>query len=656
MLEIFEEVRSDYRFWELSSRAQKIVLSKKDPSFSKLSSEAQDIVLRKLELKKPLFDKDLDVQTGLTNVPLRIKLSFIDNPREREALLKTVYPETKRLPDGRLSYVNPETGRLTLIDEDPVSLRDLADWTGTIPEVIGGTVGSIGGAVSPVPGGAYIGAGAGTAAGRIVKKEIAEKIMGDFDIPESDKEYWTDIAIAGGIGIIGEAGGRLVIKGLSPFAKRIPAATKKAANYIRRFGGKLTPAQMTETRILDVLENVTESSLFGGGRIHAFKQSQREMIENIASDIAERFGARATIEEAGTLIQKTIMGNKKAFNVVARRLYEKVDKLANIQIPIKSLKSQAKTILKKIVPIEETTQKTLIPSLKNRTTAKLLRDFANLPDEVPFSYLQQWRSDLLQVGYGSSDLIPGKTQGIAKHLAKQIDNAFNNADSKLSGEGLQAFRKANAFWKKGKEIFNNSFIKTIVNKDPELISKSIFRRGAIQPIKKIKRMVNERTWRRLRGTYLNDLIFKQGLDSSGQISGKRIDVALRNMEESTLKEIFNPNELKELRHFVNATKLIQEKATGLGGGMLIQLTQAGAIMAPIMAPDRALTMGAAGILLGPAAMARIFTSDMGIKWLTQGLVTKATTKQGITLASRILALAGKEYLVEQQQPYIPPGP
>jgi len=51
------------------------------------------------------------------------------------------------------------------------------------------------------------------------------------------------------------------------------------------------------------------------------------------------------------------------------------------------------------------------------------------------------------------------------------------------------------------------------------------------------------------------------------------------------------------------------------------------------------------ILLGPYAMSRIFTSPLGIKWLTEGLTTSIGSKEAIRLAPRLIHLIGKEALM-----------
>ena len=643
---------------------------------------------------------EVDTTTGLTNIPLRMKLSFIDDPNNAEKYLNRFY-DSGRLPDGRLYYLNPETGKRTTVDEQGWSLKDLSDWAGMVPEIGYGTVGAIAGVGVPVPGATIVGAGLGTVAGKAVKKQIATGLLGEtpkYNLTDQDIK---DYLAAGAAGAAGEGVGMIGVKMLSPFAKYITPVHKRAVEFFKRYGGRLTPAQATEHRLLDTIEGVVEHSLFGGSKFREFRLSQDELSVSIADDIVNRFGNSATAEEAGLLVQKAIENKNIAFNKAANVLYKEVDRLAGgAQIDILPLKKEAQRLLKQLTPtktemiMEETTlkiidasgrpitttipkqvTKKLVPSLKNKSTVRILEDFAKLPDEVPFQYLQQWRSDLMQVGFAPTDLIPGKTAGMAKHLSKTIDNTFTRAEGGLSGDALEAFRKANGFWKLGKEKFNNNLIKSVAKKDPELIAQTIFKPNAIQPIKKIKAMLGEETYKKIRGVYTNSLLFKEsienqyptmtlneiknlpvpdiGMGPTGIISGNKLLNRLRGMGKSTLEEIYSKPELDDLFNFGNTLKLIQNRPPGTGGGMLIQLVQANAIMAlpiGIATGFESVSGTAAMALLSPPVLARLFTNKHGIQWLTKGLVTKRGSKEGIKLANRIIAIVGKENLKIAGQP------
>jgi len=506
-----------------------------------------------------------------------------------------------------------------------------------------------GGALGATVGHPIVGAGLGGAAAESLV-QLGEHAFFPEIAPKTSWEATKKIGWAGGREMLEEGIARAVIKVGAPFARKISPKTKEVMNYLKRYKGRLTPAQATEDRALDLLENVAESSLLGGGRMFEYKRGQELLLDTIANDITTRLGTRATKEQAGEVVQAIIKNKTDAFRKVGAGLYKKVDDVTKgIMINTKPLKREATKILKQMTPI--TKGKALMPSLANKSTVRVLRDFQNLPDAVPFSYLNQWRSDLLQVGYAPSDIIPGKTAGMAKYFAGNIDSLFKQAEGGLTGEAAEALQAANSYWRLGKERFNSALIKRIAKKNPEYVLPAFVKRGAIGDIQEVRKIIGPKAWGDVKGAYIQDLLFVQARDASGVLSGKKLQNILTKMTPETMSEIFGKASTKELKLFANTAMAVQQRAAG-GGGMLIQLTQAGAILSFPAFVAGGLTEVGAGttgtILLGPYAMGRIFTNPTGIKWLTEGLITGAGSKEAVRLTPRLIHLIGKEALAKDE--------
>lgn len=540
-------------------------------------------------------------------------------------------------------------------------------------QAAGGFAGGMAGAAVGHP---IVGAGLGGAAGEALV-QLGEHALIPGAAPQTSWEAAKKIGWAGGREMLEEGLARAVIKLGTPFAKKISPKTREIINYLKRYKGRLTPAQATEDRALDLLENVAESSLLGGGRMFEFKGKQIALLDTIAEDISSRLGSGATKEQAGEVIQAIIKNKTATFRKVGTGLYKNVDNATKgIMINTKALKREAARMLREltpkvskkttqitttkildelgqpiVAPITKTTKKALMPSLANRKTIRMLRDFQNLPDAVPFSYLNQWRSDLLQVGYAPSDIIPGKTAGVAKHFAGNIDALFKQAEGGLTGEALESLQAANSYWRLGKERFNSTLIKRITKKNPEFVLPAFVKRGNIADIQEIRKLIGPKAWEDVKGAYIQDLLFTQAKDVSGTISGKKLQNVLTKMTPGTMNEILGKAGSKELQLFAETAMAVQQRAAG-GGGMLIQLTQAGAILsvpAWVVGGRPGIGAGmATTVLLGPYAMGRLFTSPIGIKWLTEGLVTSAGSREAIRLTPRIIHLIGREALAKDE--------
>jgi len=535
-----------------------------------------------------------------------------------------------------------------------------------------GIGGMVGGGLGAKVGRPLVGAGLGGAAAESLV-QLGEHALTPGAAPQTSWEAGKKIGWAGGREMLEEGIARAVIKVGAPFAKKISPKTKGVIDYLKRYKGRLTPAQATEDRALDMLENVAESSILGGKRLFEFKGGQAELLDTISKDITERLGSRATKEQAGEIVQAMIKNKTDAFRKVGTGLYKKVDNASKgILINTKPLKIEAARMLSEltpkitkkttqmtttkvldelgqpfVTPITKITKEALMPSLASKNTVRMLKDFRNLPDAVPFSYLNQWRSDLLQVGYAPSDIIPGKTAGMAKHFAHNIDNLFKQAEGGLTGEALQSLQTANSYWRLGKERFNSTLIKRIAKKNPEYVLPAFVKRGNIADIQEIRKLIGSEAWEDVKGAYIQDLLFAQAKDTSGVLSGKKLQNILTKMTPETMTEIFGKASAKELQLFANTAMAVQQRAAG-GGGMLIQLTQAGAILSvPAWVAGGKPGIGAgmtATVLLGPYAMGHLFTNPTGIKWLTEGLITRKGTKEAIRLAPRIMQIISQEAL------------
>lgn len=578
---------------------------------------------------------NIDITTGLQNIPLRIKLGFLESDEARLKLLRTIYPDAHRLAeDHRLAFTNPNNGRLTVVDEQGFKLRDLADWIGFLPEVIGGTAGALITAPIPIPGARVAGAGVGMGLGRVGKLGIS-RLLGEEPLTADIlAKRGAESALIGGVGEMAGAG---ALRLASPYAKRILPETREAMKGFLKFGGRLSPAQATEARGMDILENIAEYSLIGSEPFRAFRVSQEKALINWADDIAVRVGNHMTPEQIGQLTINAITKRTQIHNKTAKVLYKRVDDLTKEAIiDTSSIKSVANKML-------EIAQRPYAKSLRSKTGERILKDFSNLPNQISFVEAQTLRSDLMGISRATTELIPGKIIGTAKNLTKAVDDAIQKSVPKES-EAINAFRNANRFWKEGKELFNSRLAKSLLRNNPEVIGKTIFRPGAITNIRMIKRMVDKKTFNRLRDGYLQTIIKPN--PQTATIEGGAILNRLSQMGDDTLKEIFSPEHLRDLKAFGEMAKRTQEPPGQGTGRVLIQLTQGGAALTLL---GTGLEAGAATTILGPAALARIMTHPQGIKWLTTGLITRTGTKEAIKLGTRILSLAGREAIRPEPQ-------
>jgi len=530
-------------------------------------------------------------------------------------------------------------------------VKDIPEYGGAI---LGGIVGTPAG-----PLGAIAGAGLGGAAGKAYQ-QIGEHVLGDPDVPKTSLEAAKEIGIAGGKQAAYEAGGRLVIGGinkvLSPFGKSVTPESVIAQKTLEQYMPKetspfrlisklrgekapaLLPAEATQNRTLDILENIAEGSLIGGKKIADYKTIVRpEAISNMMDDLVNQFGQRAEPDLVGEAFTMAVEKSLKPSRLAATTLYNTVDDMTkNIGIPTQSLKKFAQ-------PLAERAKE--IGSIEAKNAGDdLVQAIMELPETISYGSMKELRSRLISK-IDEFSIINKKAPAIgkAKQLVSLSDNAIENTLKTENPEALGLWRQANKLYREGSEQFDNEFIRRLIKQsvdkgNPEVIGKQIFKPAAISNIRKAKGAVDEGTWKQLQGWYLQDVI-KKSTTVEGEIVGKTFLDQLTGktgMGKQALSEIFNPTELKSILDVATTLEITTKKQAEGIGRMWIQLTQAGAVVG--LADERTRPYSVA-LLGAPAVLARLFTNPIAAKWLIQGAKLPASSPQAAAILTKLSGLA-----------------
>ena len=219
------------------------------------------------------------------------------------------------------------------------------------------------------------------------------------------------------------------------------------------------------------------------------------------------------------------------------------------------------------------------------------------------------------------------------------------------------------------KVYNDDLFKTLMDKDPELVYKSIVPQAADRPtlvtstfkiIDEVKdKAVRNQLKNKLRGEFLEDILTRSSTQSDQfgrQINGTKFEDLLKIKKKKTFNAFFEPNQIKNLVNFSNALKFSQgriRKRGGTPGAIFIQMKQSGAVM-QLVAGGTAGVLGspgiAAGIILTPAALARMMTNDKVIKYLTTGFrYNQNQTIAGRSFRQAIAAMASDGIISQDEK-------
>ena len=535
----------------------------------------------------------------------------------------------------------------------------------TEPETMAGIAGGITGGMVAGPPGAVAGAGLAGMGAKAVEQALE---------PEVEVSP-TEIAKAGarqaGYEAVGGILAKIAGKALRPFAKRITEEAKVAINTLDAYMPKtrslfapffekkvpvLLPAEATENRVLDVLQNIAEYSLVGGKKIADYKNIVRDKaINEMIDDMTRAFGKQADPDLLGDAIKLTVQKRLKGSKLVTEPMYNTVEEMAkDVQVPIEEIKKFAAPIVARAKEIG---------TIQSKAAGDdLAQAIMELNDTISFPAAKELRSRLLStVNEFSITNKKAPAIGKAKRLISILDKEMENALIKQQPEAFNLWRHANSLYKQGRKKYDSQFLRRLLKQadpdfggEPEKILRSIFKKGGISNIRRLKTAVggyNAPIWKQMKGWYVQDLIIKS-TTKDGILQGKSLLYNMRTMGDKALKEIFEPHELRSIEKVGTTLKVIQGRQGEGTGRMLIQLTQGGAALTILgMAGGRgAGQAGAGAIIFGPPVLARLFTDPIAAKLLTQGLKLPKQSGYAISLGLRLSRMANKvEQKIEEEK-------
>ena len=533
------------------------------------------------------------------------------------------------------------TNVLESIGQDPES-----SLGATVGGIVGGVAGTVAGRGSPA------GSAFGSGAGAFVGDQIDQGIRRFLDLPTQDT-FLESVGKSGKEGAFftgADLAGQGVIKGIEKGAGRIKSkitpAKADAANFLETEVGLKPPlslGQLTESRPIDLLENVSEVSLIGGGTIIKLKTGQKEGTVEFAKQFANSITREVkNPDQLGDLVMAVIRGKAKPAQEASKVLFNTVfGKTRNIK---RTIKTPGKTEIVDILdmrPMKEWVNNVLgrdIKNLKgiNQVTGKnIINKITQQPDFISLSEANQLRTALRKLGEGQP-LVPKSAS------ANRIGNTANakllaemrKTLQQFAPQEVALFDKARKLSFEGSKPFRDKFIKQLLTAGdekfgnaPATIAKKIFAKNNGRNIEKLKTFIDDETFTILKGHLWRDILERSTNKDTGEIIGTKLHTTLfseSGLGASTLNATFNKQELTTMRSLANALKEVERREGESIGKMAIQFAQAGAVL-QLATGDRGVSGGdkaAVAILVGPSLIAKAFTNPRFIKLVIKGQTTK----------------------------------
>lgn len=207
---------------------------------------------------------------------------------------------------------------------------------------VGATVGSLAGAGAGLaitggnPIGAVVGGVAGTALGEVAQQGYellkdpgaAPRTLGESAARIAEQEAY-QLATEG----LGRLGGKLIAgrRLASGIPESITPNERQAMTYMMQRGHSpgYLPAEVTESRGLDILQNIAEYSLFGGGAIKKFREKRdREVFTELAHGLIDDLGPKMTADEVGRAVTQSVQRGLEMEKIPIAMEYNMIERMA----------------------------------------------------------------------------------------------------------------------------------------------------------------------------------------------------------------------------------------------------------------------------------------------------------------------------------------
>ena len=413
--------------------------------------------------------------------------------------------------------------------------------------------------------------------------------------------------------------------------------------------GIITPGIGSDNRFVDILENISEKSLFAGGKIVKARKGGETALTNELNVLIDNISDTTTRSDAGELALSAVQNSLDNFRAIAKTKYDKLSESAKlVSVNVTKSKKLANELL-------EQTKVTKKLSPENR---RVLETVAGMDDRVSFSVANDVRSELLGITRASTEMVKGKAQATAvklvKEITKDIDRTIN--DLPVAVPELRAlYDSAQRFYRVGAKKFNNKVLKRLADKAPEEIYKTLIkprRPSTIKALSNSLKLIKDKEVRTevfdsLKGTLIGDIAGESNR-IKGKLDGSYILKELDKYGDEVLLQLFKKDELKNLRDVLRSLSVAQRKTVGenVPGAVFIQLSQAGAAFGLF---SGVLTAPSLGILFGPAVISKLFTSPKFIKFIKKGFQLNPGSPEAYTNISQLVGAMISNNLISRDE-------
>ncbi len=555
--------------------------------------------------------------------------------------------------------------------------------------VVGGAKGAaLGAPAGPVgvAAGGVVGAMGGAMGGEgleLLIEEGARRLGITHAQPVTAEGAVSRVADAAQTGAMGEVGGQVLTAVARPVVNKLLAPFKGsmepyAKEAVDTFHGQVLPSEISQSRALNLAENVAEGSVFGGGEVTKVRDARQLVGEAKVNGILAGLGPRQGSRRTGAAVQGAREQAITAFRGAEKEAWETEFRPLAEKIPAASPRLDAF-----IAELEGREAGAILPNA-GLTAARRVAALApgsdvvvggrsvaaaDLPASIQDAMVKAGMAPpepgltAFQFQKTTSDL--GKLVGALERAAvtdpmkynsqlglanKLYGLALDDMEALLAphGKALDAYQAARSLTKFGNERLFNDEITKLADLAPEKIVSAVVRPNNSTAVDAVRQATDAATFEKVQAEALKRLIRPNA--RSGRVNWGEVSHRLAALGDDTRQALFPKGHDREIQRVADLMLRLNERPAGGIGRIAVQLGQGGAAVGLVTG---VLTPASTTILLTPYALAKVFASPTGLKWLSEGLKAPAGSTFASRAATQILSFMSQDD--EDSQSSSPPS-
>jgi hypothetical protein len=213
--------------------------------------------------------------------------------------------------------------------------------------------------------------------------------------------------------------------------------------------------------------------------------------------------------------------------------------------------------------------------------------------------------------------------------------------AKLQGGKIEdSFKLANSYYGKRAQVFNDPKIQRLIQKDPGMLYDVIAQPGTVKEINVLKTALGPNKFEPVKRAVMEKILQTEGVDA---FSPAKFGTSLKKFTPENLESVFGPEKVQEINKFWKVAEAVvkTEKRVGNPSGTaqnLITPSFYGTVGALALHNP----VGAGAVYFGPPVLAKLYTSERGMKFLTEGIKTPVGSPKAAELLAKLSAIMNDE--------------